>query len=616
MVVSRRPKYFAFRPNRTLLRPSFEGYKLSSSSGVQLLSSVPFTRADEAQITDASLPHSLPSAPLGGGYRRIEARTRINRFAETEDGSNLWFVDGNNQVFRCYLDTTDHLRAEGVYDLGLTDDSSDGTCWPPSLRAVKGTPLIVAHDGRGRVSILDGTTGSQFTVIQTNRPGVIIAASSFQNNKVRFLVYTADDRTIERKRRHAGLGSISKTPATEKHIEAIFVSELWEAESGSGGATMLAKVESASAPIAGFIGSETSGFGIVSNTKVEVVMTGGERMEVEEKTVARKAGRFGYAWCQTEEDVIVYVRMPVQIAKKYVQCKIADEGVTVKLLAGWDGGSEDAYLFGGPRKVGGRVDADTSVWMLEDGGSTLTLHIMKASAFGGARWYRLFEPSGDTKEVLEETMDPSEARTAAEYMEKFTAEEDEDPETSALAAGRVAMGGDPVEEEDLEGANVGVYIFSNDAGSRWWLSDVATGDEWLGEVWPNGVDMIRVATRQDVDGLVFAVGLGEAVEHVATVPALGYVAASKREKRFVRIVENEGRDVVGVVVEARRHVYVYDPTGGGMHGKQGVVDLGDLVEKKGEEWGDVVGIGMVKAVSGPVRLAVLLEHGICLMGLE
>jgi hypothetical protein len=62
-----------------------------------------------------------------------------------------------------------------------------------------------------------------------------------------------------------------------------------------------------------------------------------------------------------------------------------------------------------------------------------------------------------------------------------------------------------------------------------------------------------LCTRHDVDGLVWRVG-ADTVTHTATFPALGYVQASKTQRKFVTAPPSCNYSVIS---DNMRHLYLY-----------------------------------------------------------
>ena len=80
-----------------------------------------------------------------------------------------------------------------------------------------------------------------------------------------------------------------------------------------------------------------------------------------------------------------------------------------------------------------------------------------------------------------------------------------------------------------------------------------TGHQHLCSVMEADSASPSLVTRHDVDGLVWRLS-PEAVTHVATFPALGYVQASKTARKFISAPSSWGYSVIS---DNARHLYVY-----------------------------------------------------------
>ncbi|KAJ1564007.1 hypothetical protein HK405_000022, partial [Cladochytrium tenue] len=312
-----------------------------------------------------------------------------------------------------------------------------------------------------------------------------------------------------------------------------------------------------------------------------------------------------YAWSQTPTDVTVVIPLRPRATARQVRCVFtARGGVSLRVAAaavpGFPGGAfYDAIVPG------------ESLWTLEDGGSVLTLHVQKAPHEGGGeRWTGLWAGEGRAAARaaaraagrseasfaedgwdVPETVDPSELRGFVERLEAVTAEGGGGVGTAGAGGPqqRIATA-DPVEDEDLEGKAAVFVRFAaasggdgGDGGDGVASVDChrARGFSWLcagPEASPEATTAL-VCLRSDVDGLVFRVGAAAApatamqsqlpppppppllgFAHVATFDALGYVVASKRDRRFVALA----RDLsVALVVEATGRLFAYERAGGG-----------------------------------------------------
>lgn len=308
------------------------------------------------------------------------------------------------------------------------------------------------------------------------------------------------------------------------------------------------------------------------------------------------------------------------------------------------------------RSTWGEIDATGSVWTLERAGaaSLLTLHLEKKHE--GTRWMQVFadstraparsharlaqtqlsfqqartqlertaaglnadeqgedeehEDAEDNEDDVPETLDPSELVTMLEGMQKYTVDEDTPglgQDRSGLALDQPSLLKDNLEEED---ANVGVdFVVTSVTLSS---SGVTVRHSGVGEMKllatrleSDREDDGLVAVKHELDGAIFAKRGPEAWRHVATMPALAFVLASKRDAQRVHIharptsssegsneyvalafesaprVTGSGAGSGSTVGSGAGNLFVYNTpaSAGDKHAASRVVRLGAIVDK-------------------------------------
>uniref|UniRef100_T1J4A4 NudC domain-containing protein 1 n=1 Tax=Strigamia maritima TaxID=126957 RepID=T1J4A4_STRMM len=81
-----------------------------------------------------------------------------------------------------------------------------------------------------------------------------------------------------------------------------------------------------------------------------------------------------------------------------------------------------------------------------------------------------------------------------------------------------------------------------------------SGNQWLFSVTLSPDKLPAFCTRHDVDGLIWQPDDGSSFSHVLTLNALGYVQASKENRKFSTCSPN---GAFAIVCDTRRHLYVY-----------------------------------------------------------
>ncbi|KAI9348308.1 hypothetical protein DFJ73DRAFT_440680 [Zopfochytrium polystomum] len=343
-----------------------------------------------------------------------------------------------------------------------------------------------------------------------------------------------------------------------------------------------------------------------------------------------------YAWYQTATDVTIVIALPLPLTARRVRCVMtATGGVTLSIPTGATSTSlsHSSNLAGFP---GGpfydAISPSDSLWTLEEGGRVLSLHIHKRHA--GTRWPHLWalESNSESDESgygVEETVDPSEVASFLERMEMYTSGTDGEG-GSRVGADRIATT-EPVEEEDFEGDRaIAVRFGAADGGIELTQLEVVRipGSFFMcagmrplySATSAQSGDTRTVCFRSDVDGLVYAVGSVASgstsnyskigFKHLATLDAMGYILASKRDKKFVTFTRDFSH---ALIVESGGRLYSYEraiPRKQAVQARQIVIELGSpsMLPKSGP--GDVAGILELMTSDGNKVILILQEQAL------
>jgi len=105
---------FTLHPNRSLLNPKFDGYKLDPTSS-------------EDTITRHALKHVATQASASGrhhfSFQEAESRIRHNHLTVSPDGEQAVYVDADLRVISVRLD---HVRRFSVRPCGIHSLASAG----------------------------------------------------------------------------------------------------------------------------------------------------------------------------------------------------------------------------------------------------------------------------------------------------------------------------------------------------------------------------------------------------------------------------------------------------------------------------------------------------------
>ncbi|XP_053349467.1 nudC domain-containing protein 1 [Clarias gariepinus] len=244
-----------------------------------------------------------------------------------------------------------------------------------------------------------------------------------------------------------------------------------------------------------------------------------------------------YFWQQTEEDVTVCVRLPEGTTKDDICFKLSVDSVYV-------GVKEYAPLLQG--QLFAPVDPEASVWTIKDDKS-LEVNLQKRSE--GPLWSEVV--LGDKRGQY--IVDEEQAAQIHQRLAYLTAEEmDANPE-------KVKPSCNVQELEDCDGFPDDRSTLMRFDGATLKPTHVVNlgSHQYLFTVDINPSDMPAFCLRHDVDALLWQPRpeQPEALwEHVATFNALGYVQASKTDRKFATCAPNFS---YAALSECVRRVFIY-----------------------------------------------------------
>ena len=240
-----------------------------------------------------------------------------------------------------------------------------------------------------------------------------------------------------------------------------------------------------------------------------------------------------FLYYQNVEDIILWLDLPEDVGKRDIKVTLKPRELEVSLR--------------GEKKVGGAtwnvLDSDSLSWTISKG--RLEINLSKANE--GLIWQRfLLEPQPDGEEIN----DPG---AVDEIMTQF-----QQQQTSKIKEDSPLPAYNAQELEDcdaLPNANFAFYTIDSVSGRAAHKTDLS-GHQWLFNVAslnPNGLCL-----RHDVDGFVWLPKI-EAndnfkLEHISTFSALGYVQASKTQRKFTAAAPSLS---YAVLADLSRRVYVY-----------------------------------------------------------
>ncbi|KAJ7408926.1 NudC domain-containing protein 1 [Pitangus sulphuratus] len=244
-----------------------------------------------------------------------------------------------------------------------------------------------------------------------------------------------------------------------------------------------------------------------------------------------------YYWQQTEDDVTITVHLPQDITKDDIKVRFSPDNISVTLR-------DQPPLMEG--KLYSPVDHESCTWIIKENKS-LEISLIKKNE--GSRWPELI--LGDTRGEF--IMDPSQCSEIAESLMHLTSEvmnpnpEKEKPPCNAQE----------LEECDAfleDGASL--CRFDGDTLKVTHIINLGS-NQYLFSVVVNPREMPCFCLRHDVDALLWQPHSDQPEnmwEHIATFNALGYVQASKQDKKFMACAPDYS---YAALCECLRRVFIY-----------------------------------------------------------
>ncbi|XP_073993640.1 nudC domain-containing protein 1 isoform X2 [Rhodnius prolixus] len=245
-----------------------------------------------------------------------------------------------------------------------------------------------------------------------------------------------------------------------------------------------------------------------------------------------------YHWQQTKEDVKVWFTTPDAIEKTDVRVSATFNFLDIAL-------KDTSFLSG---TLCQRIDPELTLWTLNN--SKVVVEMQKVEP--GVVWTNLLKNSSKVgKEVINEEF-------VAEIHEKLAhlcSENEEKGDTAMLNSGEM-------EECDAFGETRFLSRFQA-INSKITHKIVLGSEQWLFSVQLTSDELPAFCIRRDVDGILWQPVQPQMdndifqCTHIHTFPALGYIAASRQDKKF--LLTPSSKSYVAII-NTRGHVIVFRKT--------------------------------------------------------
>lgn len=279
-----------------------------------------------------------------------------------------------------------------------------------------------------------------------------------------------------------------------------------------------------------------NGLMIVSYKSFTFVQAGQDLEENMDEDMSEKIKEPLYYWQQTEDDLTVTIRLPEDSTKEDIQVQFLPDHINIVL-------KDHQFLEG---KLYSSIDHESSTWIIKESNS-LEISLIKKNE--GLTWPELVV--GDKQGEL--IRDSAQCAAIAERLMHLTSEElNPNPDKEKP----------PCNAQELEECDI--FFEESSSLCRFDGSTLKTthvvnlgSNQYLFSVIVDPKEMPCFCLRHDVDALLWqphSSKQDDMWEHIATFNALGYVQASKRDKKFFACAPNYS---YAALCECLRRVFIY-----------------------------------------------------------
>ncbi|KAH9969584.1 hypothetical protein BC827DRAFT_1151598 [Russula dissimulans] len=624
---------FTLHPNRSLLNPKFDSYKLDPISS-------------EDTITRYVLKHKATQASVSArhhfSFQEAESRIRHNHLTVSPDGEQAVYIDADLRVISVRIDhDTFQPSFVAIYDLPQptqTPASDSSQREYPSSVFVDAQTLICA-DGHGTLCILTLSSINPATLLGVYELPMTLNISSSSPIPFRLhAAHIADDHAVavlsfkSLSEVPPDSSSSRKTPPVAFDVVGVRVPlQVVEDNNAISPLHVFWHRRGTSVPLYTAHEKRRNLHVLVGGSPYrQVGQPPAERHEPSPNDFAPTpraddAPQPGpaasppkpppYAWTQDSEELTVAFPFPSSTPKAHINVLFSPRTLTVLVQDSNPNANPDPDQDpDAPRYAATRLwDAivpSSSFWTWDAHAAQayglLTLHLEKQHA--GTRWPHLFDTTAAdappaVRVEVPETLDPSELYVIRESLEKYTSALKETGGGGAGGMVRPSSLADGEMDEDVDAA-VGTEACLT------WVSSADGADSdaaWAQEEWdvpftalstplPGMGSEISIVVKHTIDGLFFVLSDGDtangtpAWEHSSTFSALAFVLASKRDTRFTyHVLSKAVLAFEGGSTESGGNLYIYrDAKPKSNQAKQAILKLA------GNTSGSLLGAGAIR----------------------
>lgn len=512
-------KLTELRPDKRLLDPTFESYKLSLEEIPSIMTEF---RCGVALVA--------PDAGLFS-YAKTRCLSMHNHLTvDVWHASNCFFFDATMKIRRFHVHNNNRLDpAQFVYKMDAGCEIKEKERLPPTL-SFPSRLLCVASDGRGSLHVID--TGdrrarecakwSRVYADDTSPPCVILD-THILDETLHLLVARFEERSIDGKEKCEETVVVLEWIELGKNVASGYV------------VTGSRTFEGKSYP--DYAAITKDGLSIAANTRFVYKSDWNEEVDMEAETVNDK--KTDFKWKQTNEDVTMMFDVGAHITAKCVVCDISRKRISIAVRSGSEEDAAPLELLVGELYLD--ADPAASTWSVEDGGQ---LHVCVQKREEGRTWPQLL----DGEDCGEFVCTAEEAERVHSQLEHLTSDKiDVNDQDNALYNGGELEDCDAHYESGARlwhfSSSADAFTHANDTSALRWLFNAKLGAD----------EPDALVLRHDVDAIVWQPD-SDQCRHMSTFNALGYVHASKTNIKFGASPPDSS---YAALCECQRRIYVY-----------------------------------------------------------
>lgn len=507
------PNILELRPDRKLLNPEFEGYKLS-------LEAIPTYQKELSCSVDSALPnneqHSILHAKIFGLHNHLVGQI-------TNDTEYVYYADKMNAINKVYYDplTSDLIIIRNLWTVPTNEERSPGD-FNVSFKFASNN-LVVLSDGSGLLYVLEIDSRQEEETWNN------VFCDDVLDKKVPFII--EDCRCLVNENKivlHCLLLSVSRDEVTEKFISILNWVSLSKGNDNKWGQIAIRELTAIGSIYYSQFETTCEALYVVSDSSLKFTLDS-ENPIIEEPMVSPKKI---YMWTQTKEDVTIKLKLPNNFENSQLIVSTTSSSFNVKY-------QDDVILAGEFYEV---IDNDLTTWTVQNHLLEIVLYKCETNI-----WPEVIKGNDNGEYYVDQAL-------ADEIHEKLA---HLCSDSEALTQEVAYVNTQELEEcdylEDKSSAFERISVNTHETTHKIHLSS----HKMCLTVKSDANLVSAIAFAHDVDACVWQPEINNGtfnMQHIGTLLAFSYVQASKEQKKFTVCSPDL---TYSVICETNRHIFIY-----------------------------------------------------------